>query len=227
MPKLVGSSRRRPPLHPLDSALKGTPFVILPSASGGALIGCWGPDSTFLDSKTGIPPEAANRYGLGDIQLSSHPNVIVRTKPKDGTGKRISRILLFEPDGMKLLLSNPQRDGDQSAKFCYPAAMDDFAARGFAVAWDGSKLGILAWSSKGSPWGATAAKLFVITEDGHAEFDVVFPFAETMINRLKAAHRDPKTFQFPHPDPKGLIATPQGYVITGLAMEGFWFLPAH
>jgi hypothetical protein len=224
-PVLVGSSRRRPPSSPLDSILQGRPFVILPSSSGGVLIGGWGNNSTFIDSETALPPEALNRYGLGNMQLSSNPNVIVRTKHKDGAGHRISRIDWFEPDGVKLLLSHPHMDGEEGARFPYPAGLDDFAAGNFTVAWDGTRLGILAWSSRSSPWGATATRFFEISQQGTEEFDIIFPFSPEIESRIRKALCPPNAFQYPHPDPKNLIPTPDGYVIMGRAMSGFWFLP--
>lgn len=225
VPVLVGSSRRRPALHSLDSSLAGRPFAILPSDSGGVLIGCRGENWTFLDSEGGHAPDAPNRPFLGNVRLSSDPRLIVRCKHRGGDRNRLARIELFESNGTELLLSHPEIDAGDHPKFPFPKSLDAFEAAEFAVAWDGEKLAILAWSSKGSPWGATSAKLFEISAHGTEEFDIVFPFPKEIESRVRQSRNDPKVFQYPHPDPKGLIPTPQGYVITGRGMQGFWFLP--
>lgn len=225
VPVLVGSSRRRPALHPLDTLLAGRPFAILPSESGGVLIGCHGEWRTFVDSETGLAPEAPNRPFLGNIRLSSDPRVIVRCKHRGGDRNRLARVELFESGGVEVLLSHPELDGGDDPRFEFPRSLDAYEATEFAVAWDGERLAVLAWSAKGSPWGATSAKLFEITEHGYEEFDVAFPFSMEIESRLRESRNDPKVFQYPHPDPGGLIPTPQGYVITGRGMQGFWFLP--
>lgn len=177
-----------------------------------------------MDSRTGEPPAELNRPFLGNIRLSSHPEVIVRCKHRGGDRNRLARVEWFTPDGVRLLLSHPELDAESGAHFAYPKELDQFEATEFCVAWDGRRLSILAWSGKGSPWGARETALFEISNEGIRHRSIEFPISPEVEERITAARSSCDTFRFPHPDPRGLIPVSNGYVITGRGMGGFWFI---
>jgi len=223
--ELVASSRRRPAQHPLDETLRGEPFAILPAENDGVIIGAHGTEWTFLDSNTGQPPSRLNERFVGNVRLSSNPQIVVRCNHSSNDRNRLARVELFTPQGNFLLLSHPKKDKGQKPRFAFPAELDDFSATEFTVAWDGTTLSVLAWSSEGSPWGAAHARLFRIRDDEFTCAPVVFKWDANLEARVRAARHDPKVVRYPHPDAAGLIATDTGLVVTGRGMWGYWFIP--
>lgn len=223
--ELIASSRRRPAQHPLDETLRGEPFVILPAENDGVIVGARGNGWPFLDSNTGQPPPRLKERFVGNVRLSSNPQIVVRCNYSSNDRNRLARVELFTPQGNFLLLSHPKKDKGQNPRFAFPAELDDFPATEFTVAWDGTTLSVLAWSSEGSPWGAAHARLFCIRDGGFTGAPVVFKWDASIEARVRAARHDPKVVRYPNPDAEGLISTDKGLVLTGRGMWGYWFIP--
>jgi hypothetical protein len=221
---LVGSSRRKPPENPLDETIFGKPFAIFPAAEDNAILGTNGESRLLLNSLTGQPPEHFNKVPAGSFQLSSHPGIIVQCLFRGGDRNRFTRAELFTPHGNELLLAHPTLGPKGKPRFGFPPSLDEFNAREFTAAWDGKTLTVLAWTSEGSPLGISKAILFRFDESGVRQAPLRFAKFEEEADGRKRYH-DSRVFQFPWLDPKSLIPTDSGLVITGRGMPGFWFLP--
>ena len=222
---LVASSRRRPPEHPMDQMIAGEPFALIPAKGGGVILGAWGQKWTFLDSTTGQPPDRLNQ-AQGNVQLSSSPDLIVRCKQLSGDRDQLVRVESFSSQGEALLLADPQSDSGSPTRFTYPRELGEIAASQYAVAWDGKLLWILAWSNRGSPLGATEAWIFRISDSGYKRAPLRFVWPSDGDQRVRAGHSgDTRGYRYPVIDPKGIVPTDHGLVITGRGMSGFWYLP--
>jgi hypothetical protein len=223
--ELVASSRRRPPVHPLDTALAGEPFSVSASGKEGVMIGVYGENWTFLDSERETQPERLNERFIGNVQVASSPELIIRYRHQAGDRNRLVRIELLDASGGELLLTHPSLDRSGPARFAYPKELEELPAGYFSATWNREGVDILAWSSRGSPWGASEAWLVRIDEEGYAVNPLRFVWPVDGDQRARAAGHEARVFRYPHPDAKGLIATDQGLVITGRGMAGFWFVP--
>ncbi len=223
--ELIVSSRRRPPVHPLDTALAGEPFSVSPSGNDGVLIGSFGERWLFQDSGSGIPLKPLEERFVGNIEVTSNPELIVRHVHQAGDRNRLVGIEQLNASGAERLISHPSRDRRGPARFVYPQELDDLPATKHVAAWHNNALYVLAWSSRGSPWGASEAWLVRINAEGYTLHPLAFDWPEGADKRARRSGHDPQVLHYPSIDAKGLISTDHGLVITGRAMPGFWFIP--
>lgn len=220
--ELVASSRRRPAEHPLDSSLAGVPFSLSPARGGGVVIGGWGNRANFIDSVTGGPSKRANEWGIGNLQITSTPGLIIRTKHVGGDRHGLVRVEFLDAAEEELLLCHPKLGRPERARFSYPEELDGLPASRYAVTWSNDGIDILAWASRG---GITEAWLVRIDAKGCVVHPLSFELPADADERVRASGREPKFFRNPRIEPKGLIATAHGLVIMGQSMAGFWFIP--
>lgn len=223
--ELVASSRRRPSVDALDAKLSGEPFAVFPSVTGGVIIGAYGQNWTFIDSVSATSAERPGKRFIGNIQPTSSPGLLARHGRSAGDRNRLMRVELFSPKGVELLLTHPSLDQSGQALFPYTQELVDLPASYYSVAWSEGGLEILAWSSRGSPWGASEAWLARIDAEGCLINPLRFEWPVDGDQRARASGHEPSVMRYPHPDAKGLIATDDGLVITGRGMLGFWFIP--
>ncbi len=222
---LVASSRRRPPVHPLDAVLTGAPFVLSQSKDDGVIVGAWGEKWTFLDSASAVPPKRLNQKFVGNVEMSSSPGLAIRSSQEAGDRRRLVRIEFIDDAIGGLLLAHPKRDPAGKARFAYPQELEDLSSSHYVAAWRNEGLDVLAWSTRGSPWGASEAWLLRIDADGCVARSLRFAWNADLDKRTRAASHSHEAFRYPSPDARGLIVTDHGLVITGRAMSGFWFIP--
>lgn len=225
---LVASSRRRPVAHPMDETIQGDPLGLFP-AKEGVIFGALAENWIFLTSKDGQPVPPLNHHRrAGILKVSNHPEILVRCESSGGP-TRLVTVERLSTTGVELLLARPPTSGKkregEPPRFPYPEQLEQLSAREHVVEWDGKTLTILSWSAEGSPWGASQAWIFRISERGTLFHPLRFVWPEDGEERAKKAHFESRTFRFPHPDPGDLIATDKGLVIAGRALHGFWFLP--
>lgn len=222
---LVASSRRRPAVHPLDTVLAGWPFGLFPSKDHGVIVGAWGDKWTFLDSGSAMPPKRLNLKFVGNVEMSSSPGLAIRTSQEAGDRRRLVRIEFIDDAISGLLLAHPKRDPAGTARFAYPQELEDLPSSHYAAAWRNEGLDVLAWSTRGSPWGASEAWLLRIDADGCVARPLRFVWSVDLEKRVRAASYSHEAFRYPNPSACGLIVTDKGLVVTGSAMAGFWFIP--
>lgn len=223
--ELVASSRRRPPVHPLDTAMAGMPFSITPFGDENVLIGSYGDGWRFLDSGNATPPAPLNEHFVGKATITSNPDLMVSIVHQAGDKNRLVRIEKLNANGAERLITHPSRDSVGTARFAYPQELDDLPATEYVATWHDNALYILAWSRRGSPWGAAEAWLLSINEAGHTSRPLTFEWSEAADKRALQSGHEPRVWRHPSIDAKGLISTDHGLVITGRAMHGFWFIP--
>lgn len=223
--ELVASSRRRPAVHPLDAVLAGEPFSVSPSGNDGVIIGVYGENWTFLDSVSATPPQRLNERFIGNVQVASSPELIMRYRHQAGDRNRLVRIEFLDSSGGELLLTHPSIDRSGPARFDYPKELEELPAGYFSATWNRGGVDVLAWSSRGSPWGAAEAWLVRIDAEGYAVNPLRFAWPADGDQRAMAARHEARVFRYPHPDARGLIATDDGLVVTGRGMGGFWYIP--
>lgn len=222
---LVASSRRRPPVHPMDAVLTGAPFVLSQSRDDGVIVGAWGEKWTFLDSGSAMPPKRLNQKFVGNVEMSSSAGLAIRTSQEAGDRRRLVRIEFIDDAISGLLLAHPKRDPAGTARFAYPQELEDLPSSHYAAAWRNEGLDVLAWSTRGSPWGASEAWLLRIDADGCVVRPLRFVWSVDLEKRVRAASYSHEAFRYPNPSARGLIVTDKGLVVTGSAMAGFWFIP--
>ncbi len=221
--ELIGSSRRRPAVSPLDSTLAGEPFSVSPARNGGVIIGAWGAPTKFLNSVTGGP---TLRSPSGNLKLTSVPGLLIGTKHREGYRHTVVRAEFLETEGDELLLLHPaEQVNSGQVRFTYPKELEELPANTYVAAWRNEGLDILGWASRNSPWGASEAWLVRVDSSGSSIKPLHFDWPAGSDERARAAGHSSNVMRFPLVDPKGLIATEQGLVITGRGMQGFWFIP--
>ncbi len=228
--ELVASSRRRPVVNQLDAILSGAPFSVSPSLSGSIVIGSlhenWG--WTFVDSNSGTLPKRLNEQFVGDLRITSSPGLLIRSRYPIGSGSRLNQpkqIELIDVATDELLLAPPSLDPSGLARFPYPKDLVGMAISKYQAAWLDGELYVLAWPTPGSLWAASKAWLVCINATGSTVRPVHFEWSDDLERRVRALGRNPKSFQDPSPNERGLIATDEGLVIIGGSMQGFWFIP--
>lgn len=224
--ELAGSSRRRPAAHPLDLVQGGVPFSLSPAREQGVVIGVWGRKDSFIESDSGLPPGRPNEKFIGNLQISSTPGLIIRTKHRGGSRHALVRAEFLDAGDDELLLSHPEFGRPERARFPYPPELDTLPASSYAAAWSDDGIEVFAWASHGSPWGASTAWIVRIDATGGSVIPLRFVWPADGDDRARASgHGSSNTLRYPMPEPEGLIATDDGLVITGRAMLGFWFIP--
>lgn len=220
--ELVASSRRRPAEHPLDLSLAGVPFHLSPARGGGVVIGAWGNDWNFIESASGAPPKRPNEHFIGNLQITSTPGLIIRTKHRGGDRHGLVRAEFLDAAENELLLSHPEFGQVERARFPYPKELESLPASKYAVTWSEDGLDIFAWASRGE---RTEAWIVRIDATGCAVHPLRFEWPADGDARARAALLTPNRFRHPIVNPQGLIATDHGLVIMGQSMNGFWFIP--
>jgi hypothetical protein len=224
--ELVASSRRRPAVNPLDSTLAGDPFSVSPSRDGGVIIGIWGKQVCFLNSVSGAAPEGLHSPYIGNLRVTSIPGLLLHTKHQGGDRHGLVRAEFLDAEGDELLLLHPSERGDSGrARFQFPKELESLPASNYIGTWRDDGLDILGWASRNSPWGASDAWLVRVDAQGGSMQRLRFAWPAGSDERARAALHSPNAFRYPLCDPKCLIATDQGLVITGRGMAGFWFIP--
>lgn len=222
--ELIASSRRRPPVHPLDLALTGKPFSVSQSRNGGVMIGA-NPRSwvwTLIDSASAAAPELLNERFVENMEVTSCPGLIVRRQYPDRDRSRFLRIELLDVEGAELLLAHPELDRLGRARFSYPKELENLAASECLAAWRDGGLDVLIWD-RSLPRNGSTVWLARIDAEASTVHPLRFAWPADGDQRIRAAGRDSKVFRYPHP--KSLVATDRGLMIAGWGMEGFWFIP--
>ncbi|AHF91136.1 hypothetical protein OPIT5_13890 [Opitutaceae bacterium TAV5] len=224
-PVLVASSRRRPPVHPLDATLSGQPRAIFPYRDGNVAIlenDSW---PGFIESGQGLPLPPKEKTYLGRIQLSSTPGLILR----EWFGKQLTRIEKIDATGRHVLISHPDYSDLLIPEYPWPEELNTLRGTSFrytaALSKDG--LDILVWSRTGAQGdGASKAWLMCIGPRGRSIAPVRFAWSDDYEHQVRRFDISwPEAYKYPEPVENGLIPTNVGLVITGRGMAGFWFIP--
>ena len=232
---LLFSTRRRPPLHPLDGIACERPFCIFPDRNGNPIVGLLTkPWSSLrrLDSGeewNGIDPRGiANFTSVSgetlfiDNTYTERRHILQSVQRVDRRGHR--EVLLWNPD-------NPSQPPEHPV-WTFPEELlkttkiSGLGRLYYRAAMSGDDLYLFVCEMFGAPSGTPKDDLYIFRR-GQKEpkmFPLAFDISRTEEGIIRKSYNRIDAFKYPMPSNHGFLAVDSGLVIVVYG-TGFWFIP--
>ena len=251
--EILFSSRRMPPINPLDGKAANKPDAVFENRKGNVYFSWM--DHTIKKRRGYIWESQIYKWSEEQkswekefftprrIQLKDErPGALIMTEGIRGqisSFGNFDQIVLLNPDSGKfeLLLENPdarQHPLTQSPRWDFPPELCrelPGSNRCHEMAWNpNGSLWIIAYDRKHSEWGGVNYTMYAFLP-GHkkaVEIPLRFEVPDEAKKALLGAFASPKfpgCIEKPFLAPNGVFATPRGLLITAQLTPGFWFLP--
>lgn len=231
--ELIFNTRRRPALHPLDEAKFDLPFGVLPGENGRPIVGLLGTLQPFRRLSDGQEVEVVNRRllrtftGVNGEALFAHTsrdkgnNLLYGIERIQADGKR--ETLLWNPEGKFPAPSDPV--------WTFPEELHPEprmrSNKYVTAATHGNDLYLLIGERSMARWGSRNPDLYIFRRGEKVPVQITLTFSLALSRSTPGGRKIPSATPFENPmtNPYGLLALDAGIVITGSAMDGFWFIP--
>ncbi len=233
--ELLFSTRRRPPIHPLDSIVCERPFCVFLGTDGKPIVGLltvpWG---NFRRLDNGDEWRVIDTKHISNITSVSGETLFVDTIWQGGRNRFLSlqrvdrkgrfEVLLWNPENPAQLPSQPiWRFPDELLKATQSRGSDRFNYR---VAMSGDDLYLFVCERDGAPSGTPRNDLYIFRR-GQAEANILplaFEVNQADEGLIRKSYFRMGLFKYPMPSNHGFLAVDSGLVIV-VHGTGFWFIP--
>jgi hypothetical protein len=246
------SSRRTPPVGPLDGKPRNNPADVFEDGKGNVYFWWWNildraaspgqrsESQVYKWSKTQNAWEKVFSSGRFLRLKEERPGALLMTRgiPPDGLGmygfSRFEQIVLLNPESaqFELLLENPEAEQHplhQSPRWEFPPELCRVlpnANRFHEMAWHDGALWIIAYDQKYGEQRGSEYELFAFLSGQKTAVRIPLRFDVPEPDKQEIAKRIyPYSIDRPLLSPNGFFATGNGLVITVRGTPGFWFLP--